>query len=90
MKVNHHIILITRKQSEYLFHYVETYDATTNTFREIGDYLLMLKSIMLKQFPNSRSIVFNLANSYSHGKASLTIRNVIKPGAYESMCQWVN
>ena len=51
--MNHHLIPIIAKQPNYLILRLGTNDATTNTSRKIIDDLLMLKSNILKQLPNT-------------------------------------
>ena len=76
--INHHLIPIIAKQSDYLILHVGTNDTTTNTSRKIIGDLLMLKSNILKQLPICRVIVSKPTVRIDHGKSNLTLRNVNK------------
>ena len=76
--MNHHLMPIIAKRSDYLILYVGTDDATTNTSKKIIEDLLRLKCNILKQLPNCRVIVSKLTVRINHGKANLTLRNVNK------------
>ena len=76
--MNHHLMPIIAKQSNYLILHVETNDATTNTSQKIIDDLLMLKSNTLKQLPNCKVIVSKPTIRIDHGKANSTLHNVNK------------
>ena len=52
--LNHYIVPIIKNKPNYLILYVETNDATTNSFRKIVDHLLMLRTNISKQLPNCR------------------------------------
>ena len=76
--MNHHLMPIITKRSDYLVLNVGTNDATTNTCRKIIDDLLMLKSNILKQLPNCRVIVSKPTVRIDLRKANLTLRNINK------------
>ena len=51
--MNHHLMPIVAEKPDYLILHVGTNDAITNTSRKVIDDLLMLKSNILKQLPNT-------------------------------------
>ena len=76
--MNHHLMPIIAKRSDYLILHVGTNDATTNKSRKITDDLLMLKCNILKQRPNCRVIASKPTGRIDHVKANITLRNVNK------------
>ena len=76
--INHHLMQIITKQTDYLIFHVGTYDATTNTSRKIIDELVILKCNILKQLPNRRAVVSKPIIRIDYGKANLTLRSVNK------------
>ena len=69
---------IIKNKPDYLILHVETNDAATISSRKIVDDLLMLKTNISKQLPNCRIVLSKPTIRHDHGKANLTIRNVIK------------
>ena len=75
--INQYIILIIKKQPDYLILHVRTNDATTNTSKKTVDDLLILKSNISKQLPSYRIILLKPIIRHDDAKANLTIGNVI-------------
>ena len=76
--INHYIIPIIKKQSDYLILHVGTNDATSNTSKKIIDDLLILKSKISKQLPSCRIALSKPIIRMDDGKANITIRNINK------------